>query len=112
MISRRSTRADSLSKKVSGRESRSPEFEAAPPAQQMLLDLKAIQDIIAAFFQNIPSLTYIVVSLVYAPLIFTVRESAIRPVWIVFCVQLILVGVVCGWRAANALRTRDAYQRV
>jgi hypothetical protein len=89
-----------------------PQSDSTAPARQMLLDQKKIQDATAAFLQYTPSLAYFVVSLVYGPMIFMVRESAVRSVWIAFSVQLIVVGVVFGFRALSALRTRNAYEMV
>jgi hypothetical protein len=87
-----------------------PNGDATPPARQMLLDQKTIQDATVAVLRHIPSLTYVIVSLVYAPVMFLVRESAVTSVWIAFSVQLIVVAVVFGFRALNALRTRKAYE--
>jgi hypothetical protein len=55
-------------------------------------------------------MTYVVVSLVYAPLMFFVRESKAMAVFIVFSVQLIMVAVIFGFRALSSLRMRRAYE--
>ena len=55
------------------------------------LDQKKIQDATAALIQYIPSLIYVVVGLVYVPLMFVVREPLLLPIWIAFSVHL-----VCG----------------
>lgn len=82
------------------------------PAQQILLNQTKLQDSIVTFLQYIPSLIYIIVSLVYAPVMFTISESAIRSVWIAFSLMLILVGLLFSYHALNALHARNTYEAV
>jgi hypothetical protein len=111
-VTTKDTSDQTLSTGLSGTFVESAKHDSGPPAQEILLEQKKIQDTVAALLQQTPTFAYIVVSLVYSPLMFVVQNSALTSVWIAFSLNLIIVGFFCTYRAVSALRNRNAYEMV
>ena len=81
-------------------------------SRMMLLEQKKIQDAITAVIQYIPSVLYVVTSLVYGPLMFVVQESRLRSVLLAFTLQLAIIGALSTLRILLAHRTQRFYEMV
>jgi hypothetical protein len=84
----------------------------ASDSRIMLLEQKSIEDRIAAFVQYVPSIFYVITSLVYTPLMFSIGEPYLKSALVAFVVEVFVIWLVFTLRSLMARRTQRLYEMV
>jgi hypothetical protein len=85
-----------------------------PPAiaRTILLERTRIQDVSVSALRYAPTTSYLIISIVYTPLMLISSKLpvSLTSLWLMFCLTLLLSGVIWWCRIANAVKLRDAYE--